>query len=177
VASPLRSKGGDLRFQRFNPVGQVGNLLEEHAADIACQIRNVGVGIFNDSFQARQITDPLWCDIAELVEMRPERIHGLGALLHKLLARPEGDGTGLLFLGLGFDEPHGRTQCRFDDCFRVGSIVFLPLQKRFDVMRCDQPDAVPMGGQFPRPVMRAGTRLHRHLAGRMIRHEPRELKP
>jgi hypothetical protein len=74
----------------------VRDLLEQHAADIARQIRKVGVRIIDYSLQARQIANAFWGDVTELVEMRPERVHGFGALLHELLACPERNGARLL---------------------------------------------------------------------------------
>ena len=46
---------------------------------------------------ARQIADPLGRDVAELVQMRPQRIDRFSALLHELLAGAEHDGPCLLF--------------------------------------------------------------------------------
>jgi hypothetical protein len=119
------------------------DLFDQHSAVIACQIRNVGVRIFDDPFQARHITDPLGCDMAELIQMRPERINGFGALLDELLARPECDGTGLLFGQFRFDETHGRPQRRLDDRLCIGGVILLALQERLDVMRRDQPASCP----------------------------------
>ncbi len=95
-------------FQGVDPVGQMGGLLEEHAADVPGKFRHVGVGIIDDLREARQVADALGGDMAELVEMRPQRVHGLGALLDKLLARPERHGPCLLVGGFRFHEPHGR---------------------------------------------------------------------
>ena len=113
--------------------------------------------------------------MAELVEMRSQRIHGFSALLHELFARPERNRSGLLFLGLGFHKPHGRSQRRLDDCFRIGGVILLALDERLDVVRRDQPDLMPVAGHFPRPMMRTGAGLHHHEARRLLRHEPGEL--
>jgi hypothetical protein len=61
--------------------------------------------------------------MAELIEMRPQRVHRLRALLDELLARPERDGAVPLVGRFRFDEPHGQTQRRLDDRLRIGSIV------------------------------------------------------
>jgi len=61
---------------------------------------------------------------------------------------------------------------RSAECAQCGG----KLRRLGDVMWCDQPDPVPVPGQFSRPMMRARTRLHRHRAREMVRHEPRELR-
>ncbi len=80
------------------------------------------------------------------------------------------DQDALLRLGLDRHKVHGRQQRRLRN--RLGSIILLAFQERFDVMRRDQSNPVPVAGQFPRPVMGSWTRLHCHLARRMLRHEP-----
>ncbi len=41
----------------------------------------------------------------------------------------------------------------------------------------DQPDIMTVPRHFSRPLVRAGASLHRNLARRLPRHEPRELRP
>lgn len=100
--------------------------------------------------------------MAEFVEMRPQRVHRLGPLLHELLARAERNGPRLLVGGLRFDETHGRPQRRLDNRLRVGRVILLALQERLDIVRRDQPDLVPEAGHFPRPMVRANAGFHRH---------------
>ena len=87
--------------------------------------------------------------MAELIEMRPQSIHGLSALLHELLAGPERNRPGLLLCRFRLDEPHRRPQRRLDN--RLGGVVLLPFQERLDVMRRDQPDVMPRAAPFPAP--------------------------
>lgn len=75
--------------------------------------------------------------MAELVEMRPQCVHRLGTLLHKLLTCPKRDGARLLFRRFRLYEPHGRPQRCLDDCLSVGGVILLPLDERLDVMRRD----------------------------------------
>ena len=167
---------GDLRFQRIDPFGQLRDLLHSirqiRAPDQECQRQDPPrpAPTAAHSRSPREQCGRIRTDGSQ-------RVHGFGALLHELLSRPECNGPGLLFGRLRFHEPHRRPQRGLDNRLRIGRIIFLPLEERLDVVRRDQPDPVPMPGQLPRPMMRAGTRLHRHLASRMVRHEPRELRP
>lgn len=115
--------------------------------------------------------------MAELVEMRPERIHGFGALLDKLLARPEHHRSGLLPCRFRLHEAHGGPLRRLDNRFRIGGIILLPFQERLDVVRGNQPDLMTVPRHFPRPVLRAGASFHRHNAWWLLRHEAGELQP
>lgn len=113
-------------------------------ADVSGQVGNACVGILDDFREARDVADPLWGNMAELVEMRAQRVHGLGALLHELFPRPECDGTCPLIGRFRFDEPHRRPQRRFADRLGIRRVDFLPLDERLDVLRRDQPDLVPV---------------------------------
>ena len=62
-------------------------LLEEHPADVPGQLWHVRIGILHDFRQARHEPDARGRDMAELVEMRAQRVHRLGALFHELLPR------------------------------------------------------------------------------------------
>ena len=152
------------------------DLLQNHAADVSRQVRQARTRILDHLRQPRDISDPFRRHMPEFIEVRAKGVDRFGPLLHDLLAGAKRHRPGLLGFGLGFDEPHGRTHRCLNDCFRVGGVVFLALDERFDVMRRNEPDAVPVGGQFPRPMVRAGTRLHRHVACGMVRHESRKLQ-
>jgi hypothetical protein len=107
----------------------VSHLVEQHAADIPGQVRNPRDRIADDLRKARDGADSRGHDVTELVEMRAQRVHGLGALLHELLPRPESHRPRLLVGGLRFYEPHGRPQGRLDDGLAIGRIVLLPFQE------------------------------------------------
>ncbi len=102
--------------------------------------------------------------MAELVEMRAQRVHGFGALFHELLPRPERDGPGLLVRGLRLHEPHGRPKRCLDNGLGEGGIVLLALDERLDVVRRDQPDIMSVPRHLPRPVMGTRAGLNRHAA-------------
>ena len=128
------------------------------------------------TFANRGMYRPFRRDVPEFIEVRAQGVDRLDPLLHDLLAGAKRHRPGLLVFGHGFDDPHGRTRRRLGDCFRVGGVVFLALDEQLGVMRRDQPDTVPVGGQLSCPVMGAWASLHRHVACGMVRHESRKLQ-
>ena len=73
------------------------DLLQQLATDLPGKRRQFRARILDDRFEAREIADPLGRDVAELVQVRPQRVDRFGALLHELLAGTEQDGSRLLF--------------------------------------------------------------------------------
>src|SRR3954447_21028389 len=76
------------------------------------------------------------------------------------IPRPEQHGARLLSLGLHRDKAHRRSTCRLSDRFRIGSIVLLALDERFDVGGWDQTNLMPEVTDGPPPVVRAPTGFH-----------------
>src|SRR4051812_39334999 len=70
---------------------------------------------------------------AVLRQMTPERVDQLRALPDQKIPRPEQHGARLLSPGLNRDKAHRRSTGSLSDRFRVGGIVLLALDERFDV--------------------------------------------
>jgi hypothetical protein len=66
---------------------------------------------------------------------------------------------------------------RLADRFGVGPIVLLTLHVRLDVLRRHQPHRMTEPGDFPRPKVRPGTRLHSHHARRQVGEERQHRVP
>src|SRR5271166_3002714 len=65
---------------------------------------------------------------------------------------------------------------RFTDGFGIGRVVLLPLDERLDVGRRDQSHTMAQLADLARPVVRAGTGLHRDDAWRLRRQEADKLR-
>ena len=89
----------------------------------------------------------------------------------------EYDRRGLRLSALALHKPHRRALRRFTDRLRVSHVVLLSLHERLHVCRRDQLRVVPNCGELARPIMSAGTRLHRHNAPRQGREERQHLVP
>ena len=61
----------------MDPLRQEGDLLEEHPADVTCPIRNVGIRIIEDPFQARHIKMPSEESDINTIYMRSPRFAGM----------------------------------------------------------------------------------------------------
>lgn len=105
--------------------------LVKSAADVADQIRQVCTLVLDDLCQTWQVADALRNNITELLEVRAQRIHPFGSLIHELLSGAKHDSPGLLLLGLRFDKARCRSLRCFDDRLRFGDVVLLPLDGRF----------------------------------------------
>src|SRR5690349_18805026 len=80
---------------------------------------------------------------AVLRQMTAERVNQLRALPDQKIPRPEQHGVRLLSLGLNRDKTHRRSTCSLRDRFRVGRIVLLALDERFDIGGWDQSNLMP----------------------------------
>src|SRR5689334_7690686 len=100
--------------------------------------------------------------------MAAERVDQLRALPDQKVPRPEQHGARLLFLGLNRDKAHRRPTCRLSDRFRIGRIVLLALDERFDVGGWDQSNLVPEVTDGPSPVVRAPTGFQGDDAARLL---------
>lgn len=67
--------------------------------------------------------------MAIFIQHRTQSIHKVGALMEKALPGSVQDSAGLLIFRLRLDKTHLGTLCCNDDCFSIGSIVFLPFTK------------------------------------------------
>src|SRR4051812_17990687 len=100
--------------------------------------------------------------------MTAERVYQLRALPDQKIPRPEQHGARLLSLGLNRDKAHRRSTGRLSDRFRIGRIVLLALDKRFDVGGWDQSNLMPEVTDSPPPVVRAPTGFHGDDAARLL---------
>src|SRR3954451_13606788 len=99
--------------------------------------------------------------------MTAERVYQLRALPDQKIPRPEQHGARLLSLGLNPDKAHRRSTGSLSDRFRIGSIVLLALDERFDVDRWDQSNLMPEIPDGPPPVVRAPTGFQGDDAARL----------
>lgn len=60
------------------------------------------------------------------VQHRTQSVHKLGALMEEALPTSEQHSACLLIFRLRLYKTHLRALCCNDDCFSIGSIVFLP---------------------------------------------------
>ena len=109
--------------------------------------------------------------------MTSQCIDRLRALAHQEVARAEQHAPGLLLLGLHRHKVHRRTLGGFGDRLGIRRVVLMPLHKRLDVDRRNQPYLVAELADLAAPVMRARARLHRHRAIRLRGNEVQELRP
>src|SRR3954452_12816228 len=100
--------------------------------------------------------------------MTAERVYQLCALPDQKIPRPEQHGARLLSLALNRDEAHRRSTCSLRDRFRVGRIVLLALDERFDIGGWDQPNLMPEVTDGSPPVVRAPTGFHGDDAARLL---------
>src|SRR4051795_91005 len=100
--------------------------------------------------------------------MTTERVNQLRALPDQKIPRPEQHGARLLFLALDRDKAHCRSTGSLSDRFRVGRIILLALDERFDVGGWDQANLMPEVTDGPTPVVRAATGFHGDDAARLL---------
>src|SRR5215213_10046154 len=100
--------------------------------------------------------------------MTTERVDQLRALPDQKIPRPEQHGARLLFLALNRDKAHRRSTCSLSNRFRIGRIVLLALDERFDVGGWDQSNLMPEVADGPPPVVRAPTGFHGDDAVRLL---------
>src|SRR3954451_5303746 len=100
--------------------------------------------------------------------MTAERVDQLRALPDQKIPRPEQHGARLLSLGLNRDKAHRRSTGSLSDRFRVGGIVLLALDERFDVDGWDQSNLMPEVPDGSPPVVRAPTGFHGDDAARLF---------
>src|SRR3954449_1495789 len=105
---------------------------------------------------------------AVLRQMTAERVNQLRALPDQKIPRPEQHGARLLSLGLNPDKAHRRSTGSLSDRFRIGSIVLLALDERFDVDRWDQSNLMPEIPDGSPPVVRAPTGFQGDDAARLL---------
>jgi hypothetical protein len=86
---PWRSRRSS--FHGIDTASQVRDLIQQLATDLPGERRQIRARILDDRLEAREIADPLGRDVAELVQVRPQRVDRFGALLHELLAGAEQD--------------------------------------------------------------------------------------
>lgn len=67
------------------------DLVQQIAADLAGQIRQFRLLVFNDLCQTSQIANALWSNIARLVRIATKRVDQFGALVDQLF--PDGTHT------------------------------------------------------------------------------------
>lgn len=104
---------------------QLIDLVQQIAADLANQIRQIGVLVLNETFKSAQITNSLRRDVAELIEVRTQCVDQLGAMIDQLFSRAKHYGPRLLLLGFHFDEAHRWPLRCLDDRLRIRCVVLL----------------------------------------------------
>src|SRR3954452_12226086 len=100
--------------------------------------------------------------------MTAERVYQLRALPDQKISRPEQHGARLLSLGLNRDKAHRRSTGSLSDRFRVGGIVLLALDERFDVDGWDQSNLMSEIPDGSPPVVRAPTGFQGDDAARLL---------
>src|SRR4051794_16874717 len=100
--------------------------------------------------------------------MTTERVNQLRALPDQKIPRPEQHGARLLSLGLNRDKAHRWSTGSLSDRFRIGRIVLLTLNERFDIDGWDQSNLMPKVTDGPSPVVRAPTGFHGDNAARLL---------
>lgn len=73
-----------------------------------------------------------------LIEDSAQGVHVFGALSDESITPPEQSGTGLLLDGFGHDEAHLGLTSSDDNRLGIGCVIFLALDERSNVLRCDQ---------------------------------------
>src|SRR3954447_3994068 len=100
--------------------------------------------------------------------MTPERVNQLRALPDQKIPRPEQHGARLLSLALNRDKAHRRSTGSLSDRCRIGSIVLLALDERFDVDGWDQSNLMPKVPDGPPLVVRTPTGFQGDDAARLL---------
>src|SRR3954447_10159785 len=124
--------------------------------------------ILDRIFENFHIRRPLRGHDAVLRQMTAEGIYQLRALPDQKIPRPEQHGARLLFLGLNRDKAHRRSTCRLSDRFRVGGIVLLALDERFDIGGRDQSNLMPEVPDGSPPVVRTPAGFQGDDAARLL---------
>src|SRR4051812_32032001 len=124
--------------------------------------------ILDRLFKNFHIRRPLRGHDAVLRQMTAERVNQLRALPDQNIPRPEQHGARLLSLGLHRDKAHRWSTRSLSDRCRIGSIVLLALDERFDVDGWDQSNLMPEVPDGPPPVVRAATGFHGDNAARLL---------
>jgi len=114
--------------------------------------------------------------VTELGEQSPQAVDRRGALLDEPLSRTVQAQVGLLLEALHRYEPHAGAADRLADRLGVVAVVLAALAVGRDEFRCHQPHPVPEPGKSPRPVVRAGARLHPDQARWELRDELEQLR-
>src|SRR3954452_14666787 len=100
--------------------------------------------------------------------MTAERVYQLRALPDQKIPRPKQHGARLLSLGLNRDKAHRRSTGSLSDRFRVGGIVLLALDERFDVDGWDQSNLMPEIPDGSPPVVRTPAGFQGDDAARLL---------
>src|SRR5690348_9693750 len=100
--------------------------------------------------------------------MTTQRVYQLRALPDQKIPRPEQHGARLLSLALHRNKAHRRPTCRLSDRFRIGRIVLLALDERFDIGGRDQSNLMPEIPDGSPPVVRTPTGFHGDDAARLF---------
>src|SRR3954452_3661525 len=124
--------------------------------------------ILDHLFENFYIRRPLRGHDAVLRQMTAQRVNQLRALPDQKLPRPEQHGARLLSLGLHRDKAHRWSTRSLSDRFRIGSIVLLALDERFDVDGWDQSNLMPEIPDGSPPVVRAPTGFQGDDAARLF---------
>ena len=117
------------------------------------------------------------CHDPHLGGMAAHRIDELGALPHQQLANRQQHGRGLLRGRLDRHAADRRLGGGHADRLGIVAVVLAALDKRFDILRRDQPHAVAQRQQGTAPVMRPAARFQHHLDRRQPFKEPQQLTP
>src|SRR3954467_15487993 len=144
------------------------DLIQKDTRQFHDEKRKRGRLILDHLFKNFHIRRPLRGHDAVLRQMTAERVYQLRALPDQKIPRPKQHGARLLSLGLNRDKAHRRSTCSLSDRFRIGGIVLLALDERFDVDGWDQSNLMPEVTDGPPPVMRAATGFHGDNAARLL---------
>src|SRR5215471_13002615 len=113
-------------------------------------------------------------DDAEFRQESPHCVDRGSALADEQRANTMQRQYALLIERLDRDKPHVRPDDGFADRLSIGCIGLVPLHVWLDVLRWDQPHGMAETGEFARPVVRSGARLHPDQTSRQlskIRHQ------
>src|SRR3954471_18969732 len=124
--------------------------------------------ILDHLFKNFHIRRPLRGHDTVLRQMTAERVYQLRALPDQKISRPEQHGARLLSLGLHRDKAHRRSTRSLSDRCRIGSIVLLALDERFDVDGWDQSNLMPEIPDGSPPMVRAPTGFQGDGAARLL---------
>src|SRR3954453_21190147 len=144
------------------------DLIKKDTRQFHNEKRKRGRLILNRLFKNFYIRRSLRGHDAVLRQMTAERINQLRALPDQKIPRPEQHRARLLSLALNRDKAHCRSTGSLSDRFRVGRIILLALDERFDVGGWDQSNLMPEVTDGPTPVVRAPTGFHGDDAARLL---------